>query len=136
MGFWSNLFLKGCFKRLLDKMVKIDEMDKMATMFNNCFLISFLIIIICNLLNFKTHQCNVAPCFFDYTCSLPLCNLEIKNGSFHYKEFHIHHWIIGILILVVLVFFDNSCIKSCLQGIASAAFVDGLLFEDRFRFRF
>ena len=48
------------------------------------------------------------------------------------KCYHIHHWIIGILILIMLIFFENSCIKSILQGAASAAFIDGLLFEDRF----
>jgi dolichol kinase len=101
-------------------------------MFNNCFLISFLIIIIFNLLNFETHQCNIVPGLFDYTCYIPLCNIEIKNGSFHYKNYHIHHWIIGILILVALFFFEKGCLKSILQGIASAAFIDGLLFEDRF----
>lgn len=83
-------------------------------------------------MNFDTHQCNVVPCFFDYTCRFPQCNLVIKNGSIHYKNYHIHHWIIGILILIMLIFFENSCIKSILQGAASAAFIDGLLFEDRF----
>ena len=101
-------------------------------MFNNCFLISFLIILILNILNFETHICNTAPCFFDYTCHVPLCHLEIKNGSFHYKNYHIHHWIIGILILLVLTLFNESCLKSILQGSASAIFIDGLLFEDRF----
>jgi hypothetical protein len=101
-------------------------------MINNYFLTSFLLILILNILNFETHKCNTTPCFFDYTCKLPLCNLFIINGSFHYKSYHIHHWIIGILILVVLTLFEESVLKSILQGAASAAFVDGLLFEDRF----
>ena len=101
-------------------------------MFNNCFLISFLIILILNILYFETHICTTAPCFFDYTCRIPLCNLEIKNGSFHYKNFHIHHWIIGILIFTLTFFLTESNIKSILQGSASAIFIDGLLFEDRF----
>jgi len=101
-------------------------------MFNNYFLISFLITILLNILNFETHRCNTTPCFFNYTCHLSVCNLEIKNGSFHYKNYHLHHWIIGILILVVLTLFKESVLKSILQGIASATFVDGLLFEDRF----
>jgi len=103
-------------------------------MLNNYFLTSFLIILILNILNFETHQSNVVPCFFDYTCSFPFCDLEIKNGSFHYKDFHIHHWIIGILILGVLLFFEESIIKSSFQGISLAIFIDGLLFEDRFTF--
>jgi hypothetical protein len=32
----------------------------------------------------------------------------------------------------VLTLFEESGFKSILQGIASAAFIDGLLFEDRF----
>jgi hypothetical protein len=103
-------------------------------MINNNFLISFLIIIILNILNFKTHKCDVVPCFFDYTCRFPSCDLEINNGSFYYNSFHIHHWIIGILILGILLFFEESNIKSSLQGLASAMLIDGLLFEDRFRF--
>ena len=101
-------------------------------MINNNFLISFLIIIILNILNFDTHQSNIVPCFFDYTCRIPLCNLEIKNGSFHYKNFHIHHWIIGILIFTLTFFLTESNIKSILQGLAIAILIDGLLFEDRF----
>ena len=103
-------------------------------MINNNFLISFLIIILLNILNFETHQCDVVPCFFDYTCNMSFCDLEIKNGSFHYKNFHIHHWIIGILILGILLFFEESYVKNSLQGIAMAVFIDGLLFEDRFNF--
>ena len=101
-------------------------------MFDNFFLISFLITLIFNILNFDTHQCNIAPCFFDCTHSFPLCNLEIKNGSFYYNNFHIHHWIIGILILGLLILFKESNIKSIVQGIGSAILIDGLLFEDRF----
>ena len=103
-------------------------------MINNIFLISFLITILLNILNFKTHKCDTVPCFFDYNCSFPLCHLEIKNGSFHYKNYHIHHWIVGILCLALLSFFEESGLKSILQGIASATFIDGLLFEDRFCF--
>jgi len=103
-------------------------------MLDNCFLISFLIILLFNILNFETHQSNIVPCFFDYTCRFPSCHLEIKNGSFHYKNCHIHHWIIGILMLGILLFFEESCIKSSLQGLASAILIDGLLFEDRFCF--
>lgn len=104
-------------------------------MFDNYFLISFLIVTILNILNFETHQCNTVPSFFDYTCHFSLlCNLEIKNGSFHYNNYHIHHWIIGILILFILMFFKESSMKSILQGVACAAFIDGLLFEDRFIF--
>ena len=103
-------------------------------MINNNFLISFLIIILFNILNFETHQSNIVPCFFDFTCRVSSCQLEINNGSLYYNNFHIHHWIIGILILGILLFFNESCIKSSLQGLASAMLIDGLLFEDRFRF--
>jgi hypothetical protein len=85
-------------------------------------------------LNFETHQSNIVPCFFDFTRRVSSCHLEINNGSFYYNNFHIHHWIIGILILGILLFFNESCIKSSLQGLASAMLIDGLLFEDRFRF--
>jgi hypothetical protein len=66
---------------------------------------------------------------------MSLCDLEIKSGSFYYNNFHIHHWIIGILILILVVFFKESNIKSILQGGASAILIDGLLFEDRFNIR-
>ena len=36
--------------------------------------------------------------------------------------------------LGILLFFEESCIKSSLQGLASAILIDGLLFEDRFCF--
>ena len=85
-------------------------------------------------MNFETHQSNIVPCFFDFTSRFSSCHLEINNGSFYYNNFHIHHWIIGILILGMLLFFNESCIKSSLQGLASAMLIDGLLFEDRFRF--
>jgi len=103
-------------------------------MVNNKFLIIFLITMVINILNFNTHQYNNIPCFFDYNYCVQSFKLEIKNGSFYYKNFHIHHWIIGILILSVLYLFEESDNKSIIQGIASAILIDGLLFEDRFTF--
>lgn len=104
---------------------------------NNCFVISFLSILIINILNFETHQCNSLPQLFNYNCEVDVffLNLKISNGSFYFCKLHIHHWLMGLFFLVILLlFFENSCLKSVIQGIAAATILDGLLFSDRFKF--
>ena len=104
---------------------------------SNYFVISFLIILIFNLLNFGTHDNNCTPNFFPYDFELPLCNIKINNGSFYCYDIHIHHWILGIIGLFCISFLSSSSInyftyKSILNGIFFAMTIDGLLFSDRF----
>ena len=101
---------------------------------NNYFAISFLITLIINILNFETHQCNSIPRFFDYNYDIGICNLKFLNGSLHCDEYHIHHWLIGIIILIIFQLFHDSIIKNIIQGSALCFILDGLLFSDRFVF--
>ena len=101
---------------------------------NNYFLISFLITLIINMLNFETHQCNNKPRFFDSTCNIGICNIEFHNGSLHICDNHIHHWVMGIFGLSVTFFLNTSIIKNILQGFFTSTIIDGLLFSDRFIF--
>lgn len=101
---------------------------------NNYFAISFLITLIINILNFETHQCNSTPRFFDYNCDIGIYNFKFLNGSLHCDDYHIHHWIIGIIILFFFELFKESIIKNIIQGSALSFILDGLLFSDRFVF--
>ena len=101
---------------------------------NNYFTISFLITLIINILNFETHQCNSIPRFFDYNCDIGIYNLKFLNGSLHCDNYHIHHWVVGVIILITFEFFQDSIIKNIIQGSALCFILDGLLFSDRFVF--
>lgn len=101
---------------------------------NNYFVISFLITLIINILNFETHQCNSIPRIFDYSYDIGLFNLKFLNGSLHFDKYHIHHWLIGIIILILFELFQDSIIKNIIQGSALSFILDGLLFSDRFVF--
>lgn len=101
---------------------------------NNYFAISFIITLIINILNFGTHQCNSIPRFFDYDYDMGVCNLIFLNGSLHFDGYHIHHWLIGIIILIIFELFQDSIIKNIIQGSALSFILDGLLFSDRFVF--
>ena len=103
---------------------------------NNNFLISFLLTLIINILNFETHQCSTNPIFFNYNCDLGICNFKCVNGSLHWGSYHIHHWTMGLALLIFLEFFLNnaSAVKNILQGAALSLLIDGLLFSDRFKF--
>ena len=101
---------------------------------NNYFAISFLITLIINLLIFETHQCNSIPRFFDYNYDIGICNLKFLNGSLHCDDYHIHHWLLGIIILIGFELFQDSIIKNSIQGSALCFILDGLLFSDRFVF--
>ena len=101
---------------------------------NNYFLISFLITLIINMLNFETHQCNNKPCLFHTTCNIGICNIEFHNGSLYICDNHIHHWVMGLIGLSVTFFLNTSIIKNILQGFFTSTIIDGLLFSDRFIF--
>jgi hypothetical protein len=101
---------------------------------NNYFTISFLIILIINILNFETHQCNSIPRFFDYSYDIGIYNLKFLKGSLYFADYHIHHWAIGIIILIIFELFQDSIIKNIIQGSALSFILDGLLFSDRFVF--
>ena len=101
---------------------------------NNYFAISFLITLIIIILNFETHQCNSIPRFFDYSCDIGIYNLKFLNGSLHCSDYHIHHWVMGIIILIIFELFQDSIIKNIIQGSALCFIIDGLLFSDRFVF--
>jgi hypothetical protein len=101
---------------------------------NNYFAISFLITLIINILNFETHQCNSTPRFFDYSYDIGIYNLKFLNGSLRCDEYHIHHWLIGSIILIIFELFQESIIKNIIQGSALSFIIDGLLFSDRFVF--
>jgi hypothetical protein len=98
----------------------------------NSFAISFLIVILFNILNFGIHDNNCIPNFFPYDFEMYLCNIKIINGSFYCYDIHIHHWILGAVGLFLTLFLKDSLIKSALSGILFAVTLDGLLFSDRF----
>jgi len=99
---------------------------------DNYFVISFLIMIVFNILNFGTHNNNCRPNFFPYDFETYFCNFKIINGSLYCYEFHVHHWILGLTGLICIFFLKKSYIKSILNGILFAITLDGLLFSDRF----
>ena len=101
---------------------------------NNYFTISFLITLIINILNFETHQCNSIPRFFDYSYDIGIYHFKFLNGSLHCADYHIHHWVIGIIILIIFELFQDSILKNIIQGSALSFILDGLLFSDRFVF--
>ena len=99
---------------------------------NNYFVISFLIIMIINLLNFDTHDCNCTPLLFSCNYDLKCCNINIKNGSLYCYDIHIHHWVVGIFGLFFIISLPHNIITSILAGMFSAMAIDGFLFSDRF----
>jgi hypothetical protein len=101
---------------------------------NNYVVNSFLLVLILNILNFDTHDNNCIPRFFPINCDYDFyfCKLKIKKGSFYCLNFHLHHWILGIIGLLFLTLFKDSIIKNILDGMLIAVIVDGLLFSDRF----
>lgn len=112
---------------------------------NNYFLISFLIILIINILNFGKHHCNTIPCMFNYNnnnynnnnnnnTDIGICSLSFKTGSLHWFDYHIHHWLIGIFLLCLSLLFKETFIIHIIQGISVSIIIDGLLFSDRFIF--
>jgi hypothetical protein len=98
---------------------------------NNYFLLTFLITIIFYIIVFERHECSCIPLLCNYSYNYNDI-LYIKNGSLFIKNIHIHHWMIGVIVLAIFYFKSNSIFKSMLYGIATAAIVDGLCFEDRF----
>ena len=88
---------------------------------NNYFAISFLITLIINILNFETHQCNSTPRFFDYSYDIGIYNLKFLNGSLHFNDYHIHHWLIGSIILIIFELFQESIIKNMLKDDKTSA---------------
>ena len=101
---------------------------------NNYFAISFIITLIINILNFEKHECNSIPHFFNYTCNLNIPSFKFLNGSLYYNNYHIHHWIFGIIIFLIFELFHDSIIKNIIQGSSLSFILDGLLFSDRFVF--
>lgn len=99
---------------------------------NNYLAISFLIVTIVNILNFDTHDCNCIPALFQYEYICNILHFEIKRGSIYCCNIHLHHWILGVIGIVLLQFFPSSKIKSLLEGCLLAVIIDGLLFSDRF----
>ena len=100
---------------------------------NNYVVISFLIITIMNVINFGTHDTDCIPALFPYDFDIIFCNLKINKGSLYCYNIHIHHWLIGLIGLIILSFVPNTWFKSILTGVFLAAFIDGLLFNDRFK---
>lgn len=98
---------------------------------NNYFLLTFLITIIFYIIVFECHECSCVPLLCNYSYNYN-DTLYIKNGSLFIKNIHIHHWMIGVIVLAILYFNSNSIYKSMLYGIATAAIIDGLCFADRF----
>ena len=95
--------------------------------------IGFSLLIFINMVNFSTHQPNVAPNLFDYNVDITYC-ISIVNGSLHCYSIHLHHWLLSFLLLIILILVKHNWFISFLQGAAAACFIDGLLFIDRFLF--
>ena len=101
------------------------------TIVNNYFAIMFLFTLIFYIINFGCHESSCEPRMCNYSCGSN--NICIKNGSIFIYNLHIHHWIIGVIVIFFsFCFLSNSIYKSLLMGMASSAILDGLCFDDRF----
>lgn len=104
------------------------------TFINNWFAITFLITIIFYIIVFECHECKSKPLVCNYSFNY-MDIIHVKNGSLFINNIHIHHWILGTIILFFFYFQPNTITKSTITGISVAAIIDGLCFADRFNLK-
>lgn len=98
---------------------------------DNCFAITFLATIIFYIIVFECHESRCKPLVCNYSFNYNDV-IRVNNGSLVIRNIHIHHWIIGTIVLFISFFQPNTILKSVMTCISSAAIIDGLCFSDRF----
>ena len=54
--------------------------------------------------------------------------ISIHFKSIYINNYHIHHWIWGLILYIISLFYDNVYISTIFLGITS----QGLLYKDKF----
>ena len=60
--------------------------------------------------------------------------LFIKEGSVIINNYHIHHWLIFLTILMITLLFKEHYILYFIRGFSIVWIIHGLLYDDRFLF--
>ena len=88
------------------------------TIVNNYFAIMFLFTLIFYIINFGCHESSCEPRTCNYSCGSNI--ICIKNGSVFIYNLHIHHWIIGVIVIFFYFrFLSNSIFTSIVCSFSS-----------------